>query len=123
MVKVHRGVVADELTRYTPLLAVWDGIIPLLVCYLMMAYFNRIPLLSDALRFIGVHSMNVFLVHNFIRIMWYYDFTYSFTHWLAITAVLLAISLAISVVLEAAKRLIRFDSLVARLRDSCERIS
>ena len=102
-----------QKTKYTTLQAVWDGIIPILACYLVHAYIAKIPLIDNFLSYLGKHSMNIFLIHNFIRIMWYYDFTYSFKYWWLITLVLLSISVLISNAVEILKNTIRYNELVS----------
>lgn len=109
-----------QKTKYTTLQAVWDGIIPILACYLVHAYIAKIPLIDNFLSYLGKHSMNIFLIHNFIRIMWYYDFTYSFKYWWLITIVLLAISVVLSNVVELLKRITKYDVIVAHILTRCD---
>ena len=56
--------------------------------------------------------MNIFLIHNFIRVVWYYEFTYSFKYAGVIVLVLLGISLVVSVCLERIKKLVHFNQAV-----------
>lgn len=104
-----------QKTRSTPLLPIWDGIIPLLICWFMHDYVNRIPVLGKGLEVLGIYSMNMFLLHNFVRIVWYYDFTYRFRNWLVIILVLLVISLGLAMVVEGLKKAIRYERLIDRL--------
>ena len=109
-----------QKTRYTALLPFWDGVIAVDTCYVMYGFVNHIPVVNFALDVLGKHSMNIFLAHNFVRVIWYYDFTYSFRYWWLITLVLLGISLALSVGIEALKRLTRYDKLIVILRGKCD---
>lgn len=102
-------------TRNTELLPVMNGIISIPLCALTMGWINRVPGLSHILQYLGKHSMNIFLIHNFIRIVWYYDFTYSFKYWWLITLILLLISLAVSVVIELLKKIVHFNEFLNRL--------
>lgn len=111
-----------QKTRNTALLSVWDAVIPLLICCTMQMWVNHIPLLNTLLAFIGKHSMNIFLIHNFIRVVWYYDFTYSFKAWWLIILVLLSISLVLSIAIEALKKLSRYNDLISYLRERCNDI-
>lgn len=104
-----------QITRTTPILPVWDGIIALLTCVMFYEFFNRWFIIKDVLHLIGKYATDMFLIHNFIRIVWYYDFTYSFHRWWLIIVVLLAISLAVSIIIEGLKKLIRYDRLIDRL--------
>ena len=77
---------------------------------------------SEALVFlyhIGKQATNMFLVHNFIRVVWYYDFTYSFRYWWLILLVLLAISYVVSIIINALKKTIRYDKIVEALISKC----
>lgn len=64
--------------------------------------------------------MNIFLIHNFIRILWYYDFTYSFRYWWLITIVLLTISILLSILVEQLKKFIKYNEAVTWLVSKCD---
>lgn len=106
-----------QLTRYTSLLPIWDAIIPLLIIVWMFEYVNTIPYVGQSLYYLGVHSMNIFLIHNFVRVIWYYKFTYSFKYASLIVIVLLCISLVVSVLLERVKVLCHYGALVDWLQN------
>lgn len=78
-------------------------------------FVNRWRGIGKALEVIGIYSADIFLVHNFIRVVFYYDFTYSFRYWWLIILVLLVTSLLISVLVEEIKKFIRYDRLVAAM--------
>ena len=78
-------------------------------------YLKRIPILNRALMYIGNHSLNIFLIHTFIRYEYLNDFTYSFKYALLIPFILLAISFALSVAVELLKKLIRYDKFVSKI--------
>lgn len=109
-----------QITRTTALLPFWDSIIALIVCCVMHSWIDRIPIINTILSRIGKHSMNVFLTHNFVRIMWYYDFTYSFRKWWLIILVLLLVSMAVSICIEFLKKILGYDRLLLHLRDCCD---
>ena len=60
--------------------------------------------------------MNIFLIHNFIRVCWYYDFTYSFKYPVLIVGVLLVVSLVVAIVIDLIKKLVRWDKLISVLQ-------
>lgn len=82
------------------------GIVPLYVVYYSFGYISVIPVIRKVLYFLGKHSMNIFLIHTFIRWIWLRDFIYSFRYPLLIVAVLLGISLVMSMAVEALKKLL-----------------
>lgn len=89
-------------------------IAPLIVITFTNRYLKRIPILNRGLMYIGKHSLNIFLIHTFIRYEYLNDFTYSFKYALLIPVILLAISFALSVVVELLKKLVRYDKLTAK---------
>lgn len=96
----------------TDALPVFEGIIPVILIGFLFEFVNVIPVLSTILKFLGKHSMNIFLIHNFIRYSWYSDKIYSCGDIYTIFLALLLTSLAASIVLELIKKLIRFNDLV-----------
>ena len=88
---------------------------PVIVILFANKYLKRIPVLNRALMYIGNHSLNIFLIHTFIRYEYLNDFTYSFKYALLIPFILLAISFALSVVVELLKKLIRYDKFVSKI--------
>ena len=94
------------------------GIMPvILMCYLY-EFFIDIPVIKNILKFLGKHSMNIFLIHTFIQFYYLEDFVYSQGNFMKIAFVLLLISLLISIVLELFKKLIRYDKWIKKLQ-SC----
>ena len=103
------------LMRGTTLVPVIDAIITVDICVLFVEFINKCPLIKSILALIGRYATDIFLLHNFIRIVWYYDFTYSFRYWWAIAGVLLVLSVAVAAVIDLLKKVCRYDKLVNRL--------
>ena len=85
---------------------------PLIIICFCRKYITRIPVIKDILSFLGKHSMNIFLIHTFLRYTFFDEFIYSFKHFWLIALVLLAVSLAVSIVIEFIKKLIKFDKFI-----------
>lgn len=102
-------------TRTTTLLCIWNGIIAYLTCVLFYEFINRCPLIREVLSLIGKYATTIFLTHNFIRVIWYYDFTYSFGRWWLILLVLLGLSLALAVVIDLLQRFSGYKKLTDKL--------
>lgn len=94
------------------LLPVFDAVIPIIIIGFFIEYINPLPVIGNILKILGKYSMNIFLIHNFIRVIWYYDFTYSFKYAGIIVLVLLGISLVVSICLEWMKKLVHFNQAV-----------
>lgn len=94
------------------LYCLWDAVIPLVIVCFCCEFLFRIPVLKDILKFLGIYSANIFLVHNFIRVKWFYDFTYSFQYPVLIVLVLLADSLVVSIAIEQLKKLVHYNQLL-----------
>lgn len=71
-----------------------------------------IPILRRVLIVLGTYSMNMFIIHNFIRVRWFHSFTFSFKYWWLILLVLVVDSLFISIILEILKRAFGYPKFV-----------
>lgn len=95
-----------------PLYPLWDSLFPVIITAFCCEFIFVIPGLRQILMFLGIYSANIFLVHNYIRNIWFYDFTYSFKYPLLIITVLLLISLILSIVIEQLKKLVHYNQLI-----------
>lgn len=92
------------------------GIIPVfLICYLYEFYIE-LPIIKQVLVFLGKHSMNIFLIHTFLRAYYLNHFIYSFSNFIEIAIVLLSLTLAISIILELFKKVIRYEKIISKLQ-------
>ena len=91
------------------LYCVWDAVIPVVIVCFCCEFLFHVPVLKQILKFLGIYSANIFLVHNFIRSVWFYDFTYSFQYPLLILLVLLLNSLVLSIAIELLKKLLHYN--------------
>lgn len=98
-----------------------DGIIPVFVIYYLYEFIIGIPVLRTVLKFIGKHSMNIFMFSSFIRGIFFGAFTYSFEHWLLIDLVLLMTSILSSVVIEFIKKITGYNRLLNAIVDKIEK--
>ena len=89
-----------------------DNIIPVYIVYYCYEFIVGIPGLRQVLCFLGTHSMNIFLLHTFIRQYFLREFVYSVRHFALVTLVVLVLSLAISVVIELIKKYSGFNKFV-----------
>lgn len=95
-----------------PSLAFYDikmGVFGLPVILICIEYIIPRKGIHPVFVFLGKHSMNIFLVHTFIRRTYLEDFTYSFPHFTIIIVVLLLLSLSISLVLEWIKKTLHYN--------------
>lgn len=98
------------------LIEFWDSLIPLVIILFAYEFMAVIPGVNQVLAFIGKHSMNIFLTHNFFRVFWCPDFIYGFRSAWLIPLALLVVSLVFSILVELFKKLIRFENFVTWLR-------
>ena len=101
-----------------PISTFWEfhfGFYPVGIILFSVEFVITNKLISKILVFLGKHSMNIYLVHGFIRSNYLTDFIYSWKHFFFICLVLLLISVAISIVIEKAKQLFRYDKLINKM--------
>ncbi|MEE0040395.1 MAG: acyltransferase [Blautia sp.] len=91
------------------------GIFPIIVVAFCAEFINVIPGIRQILLFLGKHSMNVFLVHTFIRHYFWKDFIYSFGHFIPDFLALLVTSLAVSIALEWLKKVSGYNRLIQNI--------
>lgn len=91
------------------------GLVPFVLIIWLRLYLINIPILGQVLSFLGKHSMNIFLVHIFIRSTYAQDFTFGFRYWELILLFLLVSSLVISFVIEGIKKVIKYDECMDEL--------
>lgn len=95
------------------------GIFPVIVIAFCSEFITVIPGIRQVFTFIGKHSMNIFLVHTFLRQYFWKEFIYSFGNFAVNVTVLFLISLLISIVLEWLKKITGYNRAVQMV---CEKI-
>ena len=95
-----------------PLYPLWDALFPVIIAAFCCEFIFIIPGLRQILIFLGIYSANIFLVHNYIRKVWFYDFTYSFKYPLGIITVLFMISLILSILIEQLKKILHYNQFI-----------
>ncbi|MDO4308124.1 MAG: hypothetical protein Q4C77_15000, partial [Eubacteriales bacterium] len=98
------------------MLMLFDVFLTISVVVWSYLFIIRIPWLGDLLQFLGKHSMNIFLLHSFIRGSWFYEWTYSRGHFMIIWIILLLESLMLSVVVEKFKNLIGYNKFIDKIQ-------
>ncbi len=95
---------------------VWlaDGPIAMFLIYVSAVLVNSVPVVGTVIRFIGKHSMNIYLVHTFFYMALWRDYIYRFRYAGVTFLLLLAVCLAYSVVLELLKRVVGMRKLLDR---------
>ena len=91
------------------------GIIPVAVICFARYCITRIPILKNALEFLGKHSMTIFLTHTFLRQNYLNRFIYTKGHFIVIFLLLLALSLALALILDYIIKICKYDNLINKL--------
>lgn len=92
-----------------------DGLTSMTLCGFSMMVFSKIPLIGRGLEILGIHSANIFLIHNLMYSYYFLGFYYSFRYPLVILAVLTATSLAVSVAAEKLKVRIGYEKQMKKI--------
>lgn len=91
------------------------GLMCIYIIYMINEFLSPIKYLNSFLRFVGKYSMDMFLIHTFIRGIFYIDFIYSFKYPILIMLVLFGISLGVSILIEIVKQLCGYNKLMEKL--------
>lgn len=91
-----------------------DAPIALFLVYVGAVLIGSIPVLGRVFKFIGKHSMNIYLVHTFFYMALWRYYIYHFRYAGITFLLLLAACLTYSVILELLKHVTRFNKLMAR---------
>lgn len=98
-----------------------DGLIAITLCGFSMMVFSKIPLMNKGLEILGIHSANIFLIHNLLYSYYFLGFYYSFRYPAVILAVLTVTSLLVSVAIERIKIWSRYNKIMKNAeRKLCE---
>lgn len=100
-----------------------DSVTPLAVIVFTWLFLTGIPYLREILAVLGRYSMNIFLLHNFIRARWFEDFSYSFRFWWLIVLVLLLDNFVLSVAIEWLKKVLRYNSFVSKIENVIQAVT
>ena len=91
------------------------GFMCVYIIYMINEFVSPIKYLNSFLRFVGKYSMDMFLIHTFIRGIFYIEFIYSFKYPLRIMLVLFALALGVSILIEVVKQISGYNKLMERL--------
>ena len=91
------------------------GLIPVVLIAFCCEFIIVIPGIRQILLFLGKHSMNIFLIHTFIRQYFWKDYAYSSGHFLINILAVILPSIVISIVLEWLKKVTGYNRLVQNI--------
>lgn len=94
--------------------------VPFLVIVFCVEYLFRFLPLSVFLQYLGRHSMNIWLVHTFVR-DWLGEYVFAFKNIWLIPLVVLVISLGISYCLDFMKWISGYEKLIKRIQNRLNR--
>lgn len=98
-------------------LYLWEGLAPAYIIVYAYLFVVWIKPLAAVLRFLGKHSMNMFLTHTMFRAVYFHDFMYSFYNMWLDYLVLIVVSVAVSICIEIIKKIIRFSDITAFVKE------
>lgn len=116
MIALAAGIYLWRYNEFGFLYEIRHSILGVLVIYMAYEFLTPIKYLNSFLCFAGKHSMNMFLIHTFIRDKFFNDFIYGFKYPIVIIAVLFGTSLLVSIAIEFLKRITGYNCLVEKLK-------
>lgn len=105
-----------------PLEIFWElqwGIFPIFVILFSCEFIACIPIVKRILKFLGKHSANIYLIHNFLR-CYFFEHIY-YRSFISSFIILLGISLMASIFIEQFKKIIKYTVLINGIRNDIER--
>ena len=90
------------------------GLFPIICILFLVEFVFPIKWINRPLIFLGKHSMNMYLVHALL-LTYAKDYLYSCKHFALITLVFISTSIGISLIIEYAKRAIKYKNLISLL--------
>lgn len=91
---------------------IFDSVIPVFIICFCNEFIIDIPIIRNALIYVGRHSMNIFLLHTLLRVKLLMDHIYSFKSAWLVVAVLLLESLILSIIVEWIKKVLNYNKLI-----------
>ena len=88
-----------------------DGLYALVIILIGYEYLEKIKYIKRILVFLGIHSMNIFMLHTFIFYYYFPKFIYMFKHVYLIFSVLLIICVILSILIEKLKSIVKVEYL------------
>ena len=104
----------DQHLHYKNFWWIKYGVIAVVIMITIYLLFTKLPLISKAFEFLGIHSANIFMVHNLYRTL-YPDKLYCFKYASLIFLVLLGFSLTVSIIIEFIKKKINYNNRIEKL--------
>ena len=80
-----------------------DGFLSLNLALIVVLFANQMPRTGAILKFLGKHSINIYMIHTFIYFYWYSNYVYSLKYAILVFVSVLSICLLLSVLLELFK--------------------
>lgn len=116
------GIFVSWSSRKLDTEVIWEyewGLVPFILILFLVVYVFRIRLFQNFFWFLGNHSLNIWLIHTFIR-DWLSKYIWSLRYWFLIPLVILGISLVGSYVLFFLRRITGYDRLIQKVMDRME---
>ncbi len=88
------------------------ALLPFIICLFIVEFVTIIPFLKKILYYLGIHSMNMYLVHNFFRAYYLTDFLYTRGHFVLTVLWLTGISLLLSIFIELMKKVLGYNRFI-----------
>ena len=86
------------------------GIFPVIIILFLTEFVLQVSVIKKCMKYIGIHSANIYYIHSFV--IYYHPEVLYKMHFVVTITIWLCLSLATSILIELAKRITRYNSLI-----------
>jgi peptidoglycan/LPS O-acetylase OafA/YrhL len=99
-----------------------DAFLAVIIALMIILFLRKMTVINYIVKFLGKHSINIYLIHTFIYAYFFEEFIYSFKYPILIFVVLLISTLGISMLFEWLKKAIRLPRLLTLVIQKIDKI-
>lgn len=116
------GMIGIRMATGVEFVSTVDAFATVFICLIVIVCKNKIIKVNFLLEKIGEHSMNLFLMHTFIKAYYFPNIIYSWKYPILIIMALLLVTMFLSIVIERVKKAICYDVLINQMSNHVQKL-